>query len=298
MRAAVEVHATEPEAEEAARAYLAAGGDATGAAVSGFFAGAGASAAVLLGPAALLVGRVGVGVRAFDGRPREPGLGLRRRRAAVAAGLPPPEASRVVTPAALTALFVACRYADGATPAKVVAAGLSTARRAGCERRAAALEVVSRVGAAALAEPPLQSVLLHRAGPPEGGALTADDLRAVAEIDFPAGAAGSGLWQPPWQPEGASPAAEALTVVDRQGGVAVLCYGSAAEQLVLEELELGLPLLGAAPARGTARTPPGTPIRWGSPMYLRLEGREEPAEGQVRLLSGVVGARAQPTLEA
>jgi hypothetical protein len=67
-------------AREAAQAYLDAGGDAVGAAVSGFFAAAGASPGVLFGAVGLIVAQVGMGVRAFDGRERQPGLGQRRAR--------------------------------------------------------------------------------------------------------------------------------------------------------------------------------------------------------------------------
>jgi hypothetical protein len=70
MRRSATAVSSDTTAREAAQAYLDAGGDAVGAVVAGFFAAAGESPGVLLGPVGLIVAQVGMGVRAFDGRQR------------------------------------------------------------------------------------------------------------------------------------------------------------------------------------------------------------------------------------
>ncbi|HWO14549.1 MAG TPA: hypothetical protein VNN80_33830, partial [Polyangiaceae bacterium] len=161
---------SEEVARDAAQAYLDAGGDAVGAVVTGFFAAAGDAPGVLFGAVGLIVAQVGMGVRAFDGRLRQPGLGQRRPRGLAANDAVPP-AAFVAAPSGVAALLVALRYGRSAALSKVVSSGIVLAKKAGCERRADALDAIERLGAAALASPGISRPLIHRAGPSEGGAL-------------------------------------------------------------------------------------------------------------------------------
>ncbi|MEY2930527.1 MAG: hypothetical protein RL033_1276, partial [Pseudomonadota bacterium] len=180
MKRAAQAAASEPVAQEAAHAYLQAGGDAVGAVVTGFFAAAGQDAGVLLGSIGLLIAQVGGGVRAFDGRTRQPGLEARRPR-----GLNPedavPTAARVAAPTSIAALLVALRYGQQLPIGKILAPGIALAKDHGYERRAAVLEQIQRLGAAALSAPSISRPMIHLAGPSEGGTLGTADLAAIPE---------------------------------------------------------------------------------------------------------------------
>src|SRR5690349_20649525 len=164
MRRTLAAVASDDTARDAARAYLDAGGDAVGAVVAGFFAAAGESPGVLFGAVGLIVAQVGMGVRAFDGRQRQPGLGQRRPR-----GLGPGDAvqtaARVAVPGGIAALLVALRYGRSVALSKVLATGIALAKKAGCERRAEALDAIQRLGPAGLASPGIARPLIHLAGP-------------------------------------------------------------------------------------------------------------------------------------
>src|SRR5580693_5893890 len=71
--------ASEGSAAEAASAMLVKG-NAVDAVVAGVFAAAGAGASVLLGPVQIVFGGAGLGLRAVDGRVRQPGKGAPRPR--------------------------------------------------------------------------------------------------------------------------------------------------------------------------------------------------------------------------
>jgi gamma-glutamyltranspeptidase/glutathione hydrolase len=80
MRSRAEALATDELVQEAARAELVQSKSAVAAVAAGFFAAAGRHPGVLLAPLTLLVAGVGAGGRAFDGRLRQPGLGVKRPR--------------------------------------------------------------------------------------------------------------------------------------------------------------------------------------------------------------------------
>jgi hypothetical protein len=286
--------ASEPVAAEAAQAYLQAGGDAIGAVACGFFAAAGQSPGVLFGPLALLMAQVGAGFRAFDGRQRQPGLELRRPR-----GLPPEEqaplAARVAVPSGIAALLVALRYGYQAPLGRVVAQGITIAKQVESERRAAVIEQIQRLGAAALAAPAISRPLIHLAGPSEGGSLCIADLAAIPEIDHPARSLDN-LRVPPWDSE--RPAADRVTedawndqllrqqgicARDIRGGLAVLCYDRASSGLIVEELELILPLNAVPPRRGIPRVPPGSFLPAPTPLTIEVSPTGIPLTASVRL---------------
>lgn len=294
MRFSACVVATDPVAHQAATSYLEAGGDAVGAAVCGFFAAAGEHPEVLLGPTALMLARVGVGVRAFDGRARQAGLGLRRRKGLSNVELTP-EAARASVPTGMTALLVALRYGQGTGLSKVVAPGVTIAQRNGAERRAEVLDAIQRLGASALADPLLHKPLAYRAGPTEGGLLTVDDLRSIPTVDFVANCQGN-RYQLPWQLQGnsqsdtqgsdcnhAGDSLPGLAVMDAGGGLALLGYCRQDNGLAIPELELTLPLHGEASERGAVRTQPGTVLPWRRELRLEIANDGSPAGGTIGL---------------
>lgn len=304
MKFSAKVVGTDPVAQQAAAAYLEAGGDAVGAAVCGFFAAAGEYPEVLLGPAVLMLARVGVGVRAFDGRCRQPGMGLRRRKGYHSVQQAP-DAARVAVPTGLTALLVALRYGQGTGLSKVVAPGVAIAQRNGAEKRAEVLDAVQRLGASALYDPLLHRSLVHRGGPTEGGMLTVDDLRAIPRVDYVAASQGRSH-QLPWQTgedselpaeapsngdrEGneTAPVEElpALAVMDSGGGLVLVGYSRQAAGLHVPELELTLPLHGVPLQKGIARIAPGTVLLWNRHMDLEIDDNGSPARGSVSLGAG------------
>jgi gamma-glutamyltranspeptidase/glutathione hydrolase len=260
--------------------YLDGGGDAVGAVVSGFFAAAGEAPGVLLGAVGLIVAQVGMGVRAFDGRLRQPGLGQRRARG-FAPGEAVPAAARVAAPGGVAALLVALRYGRSVALSKIVAGGIGHAKKAGCERRAEVLETIGRLGAAALASPAIARPLIHLAGPSEGGALGLADLEFIPEIDQLARASGARR-EPPWVDERLKPSQisdgewqdqalrqHGLCASDAGGGLAALCYDSASSGVRVEALELVAPLAAVPVRRGLPRVNPGRVIP--SPVPLSID---------------------------
>jgi len=294
MRRAALAVASEPVAAEAAQAYLQAGGDAIGAVVSGFFAAAGQAPGVLFGPLALLTAQVGAGVRAFDGRQRQPGLELRRPRGLTPEDTAPP-AARVAAPSSIAALLVALRYGEQAPLGKVVSGGVLLAKQLGCERRAAVLDQIQRLGAAALAAPAISRALIHLAGPSEGGSLGSADLAAIPELDQPARSVDN-TRVAPWDSGRPDPARvseadwndqlarqQGLCARDARGGLAALCYDRATQGLFVAELELLLPLNAVPPRRGVPRVSPGSFLPAPTPLAIEVSPTAIPLSASVRL---------------
>jgi hypothetical protein len=294
MRRAATAVGTDATARDAAQAYLDAGGDAVGAVVAGFFAAAGEAPGVLFGAVGLIVAQVGMGVRAFDGRPRQPGLGQRRARG-LAAGDPVPAAAHVAVPGGIAALLVAVRYGRSAALSKLVSGGILLAKKAGCERRAEALDAIQRLGAAALASPSISRPLIHLAGPSEGGALGLSDLESIPELDHPARAVGA-TRVPPWADERLESLhvsdsdwqdqalrQHGLCASDASGGLAAFCYDNAISGLRVEELELLLPLSAVPVRRGFPRIAPGRFLPAPVPLSIELGEGDVPFSATVAL---------------
>lgn len=294
MRRSATAVGSDAAAQEAAQAYLDAGGDALGAVICGFFAAAGDMPGVLFGPLGLMVAQVGIGVRAFDGRQRQPGIGAKRARG-LAEGEPVPVGARVAAPGGIAALLVALRYGRSVGLTKIVSAGVSLARRAGCERRAEVLEQIQRLGAAALASPAIARPLIHLAGPSEGGALGVADLEAVPELDHVAVGSPSERVVP-WLDErldsAQMPAGEwdaqalrqrGLCASDPGGGVAALCYDNVLSGLRVDELELVLPLNAIPVRRGAPRVAPGRFLPAPAPLSIEVATGDVPAGATVAL---------------
>jgi gamma-glutamyltranspeptidase/glutathione hydrolase len=285
MKRRAAVLANDPVAEEAAQDFMTPSGSAVGAVLAGFFAAAGAYAGVLLGPVSVLVGGVGQGVRAFDGRLRQPGLGIKRPRGFTAAE-PIPDAARVGVPCGVAAALVAHAYDAGQSLGSVLRAGVQRAERSGAPARARLLQRIRAVGAAALAEVSFTRALLRVAGPSEGGLITPSDFAALPEVDVPAlerPGWGGILAEPPWARDlaglGEHPGlgiGYCVCAVDARGVLATLCYRRVDAGLGIGELELEAPLSAVPVRRGVARFAPGKPLPAPAPIGLRREGAHDP----------------------
>lgn len=177
-RAAV---APSPEVEAAATELLR-NGNAVDAVVAGVFAACALSPGVLLGPVQILVGGGGAGLRAFDGRVRQPGIGAPRPRG-FRDGEEVPDAARVGAPWLPATLSVAVATAGTATFAQVMAPALALAK--GSPRHEVLSKIASR-GPRAIEERPLGAELLALAGRTADGLLTSDDLSSQRPEVHPA----------------------------------------------------------------------------------------------------------------
>jgi hypothetical protein len=178
QRAAV---AGSPEVEAAA-AELLRKGNAVDGMIAGVFAACAMSPGVLLGPVQILVGGGGSGLRALDGRIRQPGIGAPRPRG-FREDEEVPDAARVGVPWLPATLSVAVATAGTATFAQVMAPALALAK--GSPRHEVLAKIAQR-GPRALEERPLSSELLALAGRTSGGLLTSDDLSSQRPEVHPA----------------------------------------------------------------------------------------------------------------
>ncbi|HEY5961450.1 MAG TPA: hypothetical protein VIV60_33055 [Polyangiaceae bacterium] len=267
----------DPVAEEAATENLLGGGSAMSAALAGFFASAGAYSGVLLGPLSILVAGVGSGVRAFDGRLCQPGLGIKRPRGFRDAE-PVPRAAYVAVPTNITAAAVALAYDDERSLGAVVKFGILRAERAGADARSALLQVVRGMGAAAFSDPAFVRPLLHVAGTSEGGLLTPTDLARVpgdieqAAVPFPEE---PGWFETPWAAEAAALPVRSdsicLVTFDSKGVAAGVAYERCRDAVSFDTMELDAPRAAVPVLRGVTRVGPGERLSSAANMAIRVE---------------------------
>ncbi|MBK7586785.1 MAG: hypothetical protein IPI67_42185 [Myxococcales bacterium] len=266
----------DPVAAEAAREQLAVGGSAVGAVLAGFFAAAGAHAGVLLGPVSILVGGVGVGARAFDGRMRQPGQGAKRPRGTLPSG-EVPDAARVAVPTAITAAAVALASDGERSLASLVKLGISRAERGGADGRAGVLKLVRSAGAGAFNDSSFVRAMLRVAGPSQGGLLSPADFAAVPEVDTDAVVrteAGQRWFEVPWASAakgmdvGELGSGCAICAVDVRRVFAAVCYRRLVSGFTIDELDLEAPLAAVPVMRGVPRVAPGARIDAPAPLAL------------------------------
>ncbi len=260
---------------DAAGEFLMDNGSAVGAVLSGFFADAGARAGVLLGPLVVIVGGIGNGVRVFDGRLRQPGVGAKRPRG-FTDEKEVPAAAWVAAPLAIGAAVVAHAYDRSGTFAEVVRRGVREARERGANARAEVLEAVQTQGARAFSCPSVARPLMLSAGVSEGGLLTAADLASVPNLDRMARTVSERPnWsEVPWAGEDQPRARgqwHVLCAVDKRGIMAGAVYGCAEDGVVIEELELEAPRAATPVMRGIARLAPGSCLPAPAAVAIRVE---------------------------
>jgi gamma-glutamyltranspeptidase/glutathione hydrolase len=245
-------------------------GNAVDAVAAGVLAAAALVPSVLLGPVQILVGGAGAGLRAVDGRCRQPGRRVGRPRGFVL-GAPVPLAARVATPllpaalATAVATFGRLSFAELAAPAVDVASG----------PRAKVLERVARRGAAALADARVSSEIIAAVGRVAGGLVgqaDLDDARpGIVECELASLGLGEGrAIRAPWatDPLPSSASVQVVAATDAKGLVAVACYEAADDGVDVPELGLVAPLFAAPVLRGETRVRPGEPRPAASPIVL------------------------------
>jgi gamma-glutamyltranspeptidase/glutathione hydrolase len=275
VRRKFSVAASNPNVVAAATSVLPRG-NAIDALAAGVLAACADSRVVLMGPLQILVAGPGIGVRAVDGRARQPGKGTRRPR-----GFRPedliPAAARVASPCLPAALAAAVAAFGTLTLSRVAGPALELAK-ARSKARAKVLARVARVGPLALAEAEIQSELTAAAGLLTGGLLTADDLSGTTTelVACRDGATAEGnLTRIPWAPEEAlgGEHTRVLAVADSRGALAVACWEEAEEGLPIEALDLVAPYAAHPVLRGEVRTAPGFALPAPSPIALAGAGK-------------------------
>lgn len=282
---------------EAAAEEILKKGSAVDAVVAGVWAACASSPNVLLGPVQILMGGSGAGLRAIDGRVRQPGVGAPRPRG-FQDGEEVPEAARVGVPWLPASLAATLASAGSATLAQVMAPALALAK--GTPRHDVLSKIASR-GARAIEERPLSGELLAAAGRASGGLLTTDDLssprpevlavaRAALErrarVDRGERVAASGeatteprtLFTLPWAhvEDGApvAPAsvsvgsARAVLAVDRNRTFAIAVYDDAPDGIMLGDLGVRAPFFAEPVRRGQTRVRPGDPRPASAPIAI------------------------------
>ena len=146
--------------------------------IAGFLAAAGSRPGVLLSPVQILIAGPGVGVRAFDGRARQPGAGVRRPRGFVR-GQEVPAAAHAAVPASISALALLHAHHGELSFARLADDGAAIARSMGSSEREAPDHAGRPVRP--LSAPragPLRAILAV-AGRVEGGLLSEADFGDV-----------------------------------------------------------------------------------------------------------------------
>jgi gamma-glutamyltranspeptidase/glutathione hydrolase len=248
-------------------------GNAVDAVVAGVLVAAAESPSVLLGPLQMLVAGAGAGLRAVDGRARQPGQGAPRPRGLLSGESAPPTAlvGVPVLPAAMASVLASL----GSASWRRVAGGAIERARAHSVERARILEALARRGAAALGEEGFVSELVAAAGRSERGLLTRADLAsarpelvACDDRDL-----GQGGWLTvPWKGESFPDASftEVVAAADARGLVAIACYNDPPQGLPIPALGLVAPAMAAPVKRGEPRVRPGEPLPAAAPTALHV----------------------------
>ena len=285
QRAAAASHA---EVAEVASAMLTRG-HAIDAVVAGVFAAAAAQPSVLLGPVQLLVGGAGAGLRAFDGRARQPGIGLPRPRGFRDDDVVAP-AARVAAPALPSTLATVLALGGGGSLSRALGPAIDIAK-AHSPARVQTLKLIARRGALALTDPQIAEELIAACGRVAGGLLSVEDLEAVRPEVFDCAMRADGRHQiatAPWVGDDAAgdgSSVEVVAAADGYGQVAIACYEARAEGVPVDALGLVAPFLATPVRRGHTRVRPGETRASVAPIALRAtDGFVDVALGAARAL--------------
>ena len=265
--------------EDASREALHSSGSAVTAVLAGFFSACAEYPGVLLGPLSILLAGIGSGVRTFDGRLRQPGIGIKRPR-----GYLPdreiPMSARIATPTAVVAAVVANTYDGRPSLGPALRDAVSLASERGATVRSRLLASIEAMGPRATAEAMFAGPLLAIAGPSEGGLLTARDLSAIPkQVDLPASIHPEdpnwrwAPWadQPPSEPVEERGATEVVCAVDARGVFAAAVFEIPVGGVAIEDLQLTAPAAAVPVRRSVRRVEPGQPLFSPCPVAVRLE---------------------------
>jgi hypothetical protein len=277
--------ASEGGVAEAAIATLGKG-NAVDAVVAGVFAAAAAAPSVLFGPVQILFGGAGLGLRAVDGRVRQPGKGAPRPRGFTADQAVPP-AARVGVPALPAALAAAIASSGAMTLAQVMAPAVAQASGP----RKDLLRQIAQRGPAILATESVSGEIVAVCGRIAGGLVTRDDLEAVLPAIVPTqelalrGEVRRAAFIP-WRESAivtarqgslgatrteaslAGAYTQVVAAVDHRGLVAVACYERRDDGVPIEPLGVVAPFTASPVLRGQTRVRPGTPVPAAAPIAL------------------------------
>jgi len=262
--------ATRPEIAQAASAVLAQG-NAVDAVVAGVLAACALEGTVIFGPVQILVGGAGIGLRAIDGRPRQPGAATTRPRG-FKEGEVIPAAARIAVPALPAALAAALVTCGGGSLLRAAAPALDLAKAVPARR--ALIERIARRGPSVLADDAVSEEILAAAGKIAGGLLTREDLAGVRPVVEPCRETG-GAARAPWASEDDSTegtAVELVAAADGRGVLAIACYEMRAAAVSIEALGVDAPAYADPVLRGTPRTAPGAPRPAACPIALAMTG--------------------------
>jgi len=255
---------------------LAPKGNAIDLAVAAVFAGAALSPSTLLGPVQLVVGGGGAGLRAFDGRTRQPGAGAPRPR-----GFLPrdtiPEAAYVGVPVLPAALAAVHALAGELSFARVVGPAVALAKDES-DGRHELLSRVSRRGALALGEGDFADDLVAAAGRIGGGLLTKEDFATVGPAESECHLekrTTRAVARVPWYDappndsiDRDSTETHVVAAADARGRIAIATYAVSTVGLDLPTWGILAPRTAAPVRRGEPRTRPGEPRQAASPIVL------------------------------
>lgn len=273
------VAASDDVALEAAEEAVTNGHSPLGVVVSSYLALAGHYPGVLWGPLGVLVHGLGVS-RCFDGRLRQPGVGVKRPRG-YTPGETIPGAALIPAAQVVPALFVALSYDDERRYSELFKSGLAAAKRVGATRRGALLTRIKELGARAFMDPALHRPLLHAGSAAEGGLLGAKDFEPPVSIDVPTQqTSGPGETQVtfPWE-RLTEPTlgleAGYVAALDRRGVGVLLRYERAVVGEAVADWELLLPRSASPVLRGVTRTRPGQELafHWSGHVIGSNEGK-------------------------
>jgi gamma-glutamyltranspeptidase/glutathione hydrolase len=268
-----------PIAQDAADECLLAGGTAVDAVLAAYFALAGATPWGLLAPLTILVAGSGHGIRAVDGRARQPGLGIERpvRYDDDAAA---PLLARASAPATAAAVSVASSMFGSESLPRLATLGARIARKQGARERAALITRFGSARAWVLQDRAFLAEVAERVPRFEGALLQPADLTIEGADVLPCQPsltlAGVQAAFPPWYAPASSPispgSSPLLVLASERGNLAALFLHHPGRIIPLFEGEIELPALGQPVLRGVPRLKPGSPLPLAVPLAVLLEG--------------------------
>jgi gamma-glutamyltranspeptidase/glutathione hydrolase len=268
--------ASESVAERAAGEILEEEGTVGEALIAGFLAASAMRPGVLWSPLQVLIAGPGTFARAFDGRARQPGLGLPRPRGVVDA-VSVPAAAHVAAPASLGALALLHAYDATLSFQQLARPALDLAKSTGAIERRGMLTKVARLGPAALRAPAVLRSLLAVAGRTEGGLLSEKDLVEVRPESAPPREVllgdRSALVMPWPAPEAPHRPVEVIVAADARGVLGVLGYAPDDEGVQVPELGVALTRDAVVVRRGIPRVSPGEVLPAPAPLAIALSGK-------------------------